>query len=100
MAGVTNEMILQAIKESSEQLNNLEIRMDRLESKMNGLEKKMDGLEKRMDSLDKKTGCLEKDVKEMKEQLADIAVGQKILVEELFINKTDIKRVKTALNMY
>ncbi|ARP42458.1 hypothetical protein GTHT12_00902 [Geobacillus thermodenitrificans] len=36
----------------------------------------------------------------MNERLTDVANGQNILVEELFENKKEMKRVKTALNLY
>jgi type IV secretion system protein TrbJ len=43
---------------------------------------------------------VEQKIVQMDKQLADVANGQKILVEELFDNKKEIKRVKNVLNMY
>ena len=90
MANVTNEMILQAVKELSAQLINHKDETNQ----------RFEHIDKRFEQIDQRFERLEKEIGQIKEQLTDLATGQKILVEELFNNKTEIKRIKNVLNIY
>ena len=90
MASVTNEMILQAIKELSAQLT------DHKEE----TNERFEQIDKRFEQIDQRFERVEKDIGQIKEQITDLATGQKILVEELFKNKTEIKKIKDLLNIY
>jgi len=90
MASVTNEMILQAIKELSAQLTDHKKETN----------ERFEQIDKRFEHIDKRFERLEKDIGQIKEQITDLATGQKILVEELFKSKTEIKKIKDVLNIY
>ncbi|MDE8565454.1 hypothetical protein PNH38_16530 [Anoxybacillus rupiensis] len=90
MAEITNEMILQAIKELAEQLkNHAEETNQRFEQTNHQLTE-----------INERLSQVEQKIVQMDKQLTDVANGQKILVEELFENKKEIKRVKNVLNIY
>jgi chromosome segregation ATPase len=97
MAHVTNEMILQAVKELSAQLIN---HKDETNQRFEHIDKRFEQIDKRFEQIDQRFERLEKEIGQIKEQLTDLATGQKILVEELFNNKTEIKRIKNVLNIY
>jgi len=90
MASVTNEMILQAIKELSAQLTDHKKETN----------ERFEQIDKRFEQIDQRFERVEKDIGQIKEQITDLATGQKILVEELFKNKTEIKKIKDLLNIY
>lgn len=90
MDKITNEMILQAIKELADQLKN----------HTEGTNKRFEQIDQRFEQIDQRFEQIEQKIEQMNKQLTDVANGQKILVEELFDNKKEIKRIKTVLNMY
>ncbi|WP_051263294.1 hypothetical protein [Tuberibacillus calidus] len=90
MASVTNEMILQAIKELSAQFTDHKKETN----------ERFEQIDKRFEQIDQRFERVEKDIGQIKEQITDLATGQKILVEELFKNKTEIKKIKDLLNIY
>jgi len=97
MANVTNEMILQAIKELSAQLTDHKKETD---ERFEHIDKRFEQIDKRFEQIDQRFERVEKDIGQIKEQITDLATGQKILVEELFKNKTEIKKIKDLLNIY
>lgn len=104
MANVTNEMILQAVKELSAQLINhkdeTNQRFEHIDKRFEQIDQRFEKIDKRFEQIDQRFERLEKEIGQIKEQLTDLATGQKILVEELFNNKTEIKRIKNVLNIY
>jgi septal ring factor EnvC (AmiA/AmiB activator) len=104
MANVTNEMILQAVKELSAQLINhkdeTNQRFEHIDKHFEQIDKRFEQIDKRFEQIDQRFERLEKEIGQIKEQLTDLATGQKILVEELFNNKTEIKRIKNVLKIY
>ncbi|WPZ19758.1 hypothetical protein UM396_07630 [Geobacillus subterraneus] len=86
MGEITNEMIWQAIKELADQLQQTNGRVEQLT--------------KQVQQMNEQVHRLSEQVSDMDQRLTDVANGQKILVEELFENKKEIKRVKTVLNLY
>ncbi|WP_077616021.1 hypothetical protein [Caenibacillus caldisaponilyticus] len=111
MANVTNEMILQAVKELSAQLINhkdetnqrfehMDKCFEQIDKRFEQIDQRFEQIDKRFEQIDQRFERLEKEIGQIKEQLTDLATGQKILVEELFNNKTEIKRIKNVLNIY
>jgi len=118
MANVTNEMILQAVKELSAQLidhkketnerfeyidkrfEHIDRRFEQIDKRFEQIDRRFEQIDKRFEQIDQRFARLEKDIGQIKEQITDLATGQKILVEELFKNKTEIKKIKDVLNIY
>ncbi|EPR26642.1 hypothetical protein I656_03705 [Geobacillus sp. WSUCF1] len=128
MGDITNEMIWQAIKELAEQLQqtngqvqqlgqqvqqtneqvqqlgqqvqHLNSQVQQLNHQVQQTHEQVDQLAKQVQQTNEQLSQLSQQVADMDKRLTDVANGQNILVEELFENKKEIKRGKTALNMY
>ncbi|TCL48452.1 hypothetical protein EDD69_10982 [Thermolongibacillus altinsuensis] len=97
MDKITNEMILQAIKELADQLKN---HTEGTNKRFEQIDQRFEQIDQRFEQIDQRFEQIEQKIEQMNKQLTDVANGQKILVEELFDNKKEIKRIKTVLNMY
>ncbi len=114
MGEITNEMIWQAIKELADQLQQTNGQVERLAKQVQQTNEQVEQLTKQVQQTNEQVERLAEQVQQTNEQvhrlseqvsdmdrrLTDVANGQKILVEELFENKKEIKRIKTALNLY
>lgn len=104
MAEITNEMILQAIKELAEQLKNhseeTNNRFEQIDQRFEQTDQQFEQTKQQLVEINERLDQVEQKIEEMDKQLTDVANGQKILVEELFENKKEIKRVKNILNIY
>jgi methyl-accepting chemotaxis protein len=107
MANITNEMIWQAIKELAGQLQQTNRQVEQLGKQVLQTNEQVQRIGKQVQQLSQQTqqtneqlNQLSEQVSDMNERLTDVANGQNILVEELFENKKEMKRVKTAFNLY
>lgn len=122
---ITNEMIWQAVKELADQLRRhseetnrrfaqIDQRFEQIDRRFEQIDEQFAHINQRFEQIDEQFAQTKQQLAEMREQLdefgqkivqmdkqlTDVANGQKILVEELFDNKKELKRVKTVLNMY
>ncbi|GGJ79252.1 chromosome segregation ATPase [Anoxybacillus voinovskiensis] len=118
MEKITNEMIWQAVKELANQLRRhseeTNRRFAQIDQRFEQIDEQFAQINQRFEQIDEQFAQTKQQLAEVKEQLdefgqnivqmdkqlTDVANGQKILVEELFDNKKELKRVKTVLNMY
>jgi type IV secretion system protein TrbJ len=104
MAKITNEIILQAIKELADQLKNhteeTNKRFEQIDHCFEQIDQRFEQTKQQLTEINERFDQVEQKIEQMDKQLTDVANGQKILVEELFDNKKEIKRVKNVLNMY
>ncbi|MBB6284824.1 MULTISPECIES: hypothetical protein [Geobacillus] len=100
MGEITNEMIWQAIKELADQLQQTNGQVEQLAKQVQQTNEQVEQLAKQVQQTNEQLHRLSQQVSDMDQRLTDVANGQKILVEELFENKKEIKRVKMALNLY
>ncbi|TCJ81806.1 UNVERIFIED_ORG: hypothetical protein BDK47_16211, partial [Anoxybacillus amylolyticus] len=92
----TNEQVQQL----GQQVQHLNSQVQQLNHQVQQTHEQVDQLAKQVQQTNEQLNQLSQQVADMDKRITDVANGQKILVEELFENKKEIKRVKTALNLY
>ncbi|MDQ0163760.1 hypothetical protein [Aeribacillus alveayuensis] len=104
MSNISNEMILQAIKELADQLKNhtkeTNLRFEQIDRRFEQIDHRFEQIDQQLVQINQRFEKVEKKIEQMDKQITDVANGQKILVEELFDNKKEMKRVKNVLNMF
>jgi type IV secretion system protein TrbJ len=111
MSNISNEMILQAINELADQLKNhtkeTNLRFEQIDRRFEQIDRRFEQIDHRFEQIDQQLVQInqrfekvEEKIEQMDKQITDVANGQKILVEELFDNKKEMKRVKNVLNMF
>lgn len=118
MSNISNEMILQAIKELADQLKNhtketnlrfeqidrrfeqIDHRFEQINHRFEQIDHRFEQIDQQLVQINQRFEKVEKKIEQMDKQITDVANGQKILVEELFDNKKEMKRVKNVLNMF
>lgn len=103
MAEVSNEMLLQAIKELSSNVQEIatSLALHRKETaeKFEQVDKRFEQIDKRFKQVDEKFEQVDKQLHEMNGQIADLNAGQKLFVTEVWNNKKDLQRLKNTLGL-
>lgn len=104
MSNISNEMILQAINELADQLKNhtkeTNLRFEQIDRRFEQIDHRFEQIDQQLVQINQRFEKVEEKIEQMDKQITDVANGQKILVEELFDNKKEMKRVKNVLNMF
>ncbi|GGK25141.1 hypothetical protein GCM10010965_17350 [Caldalkalibacillus thermarum] len=86
------KIILQAIRELSEQIKNTNARLDRIEERLDRIEERLDRVEERLDRIEERLTQIEVTQEKMKDSID-------LLAEKQWAFENDVYRLKKTLNL-